>query len=574
LTSFVSQQLVDEVSRTTDRERFLNALRDSPVVVGSQLTQEKLASMDVHADHVLRQRMDWRELLTFLDKNYELSHANIALEVTGYHFGLLAGLEARGAKVIPIDLMDRSQAIDEQSADRYFALESPDESPSTHLFLLESAASASRFCDLVQRFSRQRLTNRLIEDHIVVSLGAQTTDFLIQNGIEIDLAVPTDDLTESLEQIAKRISKTKKRKQNLLMNMSGPASPSNDSNAPWYNSPFMKACRLEPTNVTPIWMMRQAGRYMKEYRAVRDKVSFLDLCANPQLCSEVMCTAVEKLGVDVAIIFSDLLPILVPMGCDLEFVKGDGPVIHNPIRTASDVDRIKPLESIDSLQFVMDTVKQTRADLPADIPLIGFAGAPFTLASYMIEGGGSRNYAHAKKMMHGDRSAWKVLMQRLTDSIVIYLQGQIDAGAQCVQLFDSWAGCLNTEDYRVHVHPFVKQIIERIPEEVPVINFATGNPALLPMLADTKAAVIGVDWRIGLNDAWQTIGHDRAVQGNLDPTVLLTNPEEIKRQAKSVLDQAAGRPGHIFNLGHGILPETPVENAIALVDAVHELSQR
>ena len=286
-----------------------------------------------------------------------------------------------------------------------------------------------------------------------------------------------------------------------------------------------------------------------------------------------MCTAVSRLGVDAAIIFSDLLPILVPMGCDLEFVKGDGPVIHNPIRSAADIDRIKPLESNDELQFVMDTVTQTRADLPADMPLIGFSGAPFTLASYMIEGGSSRNYAHAKALMFSDRGAWNELMQRLTDSIVIYLKGQIEAGAQCVQLFDSWAGCLNVQHYREFVLPFVQQIIASLPSEVPVINFGTGNPALLPLYADTAASVIGIDWRVRLDEAWETVGHDKAVQGNLDPTILLTDPATIRKHVKEVLDQAANRPGHIFNLGHGILPMTPVDNAIALVDAVHELSQ-
>ncbi len=347
-----------------------------------------------------------------------------------------------------------------------------------------------------------------------------------------------------------------------------------DPNAAWYNNPFMKACRGEPTDVTPIWMMRQAGRYMSEYREVRAQVSFLELCANPQLCSEVMCTAVRRLGVDAAIIFSDLLPILVPMGMDLEFVTGDGPVIHNPLRTVADIDRVKPLESNDELHFVMETVTQTRAELPADMPLIGFAGAPFTLASYMIEGGSSRNYAHTKKLMYTDQGAWSQLMQHLSSSISIYLNGQIEAGAQVVQLFDSWAGCLAYDDYKKFVHPYVKQIIDSLPADVPVINFATGNPALLPLLADTSAAVIGIDWRLRLDDAWKTVGYDRSVQGNLDPTVLLTSPTEIRQQAQVILDQAAGRAGHIFNLGHGILPQTPVDNAIALVDAVHELSSK
>ena len=438
----------------------------------------------------------------------------------------------------------------------------------------QTALDATIFSRLFKQFGRARLTDHLLDHHIVVCFSEAAGEILTDRGLPVDVVCDQTTTTAAWEHVAQQIPSLRHRKTNSIINMSGPSSSSNDSNAPWYNSPFMKACRGEPTDVTPIWMMRQAGRYMAEYREVRANVSFLDLCANSQLCSEVMCTAVSRLGVDAAIIFSDLLPILVPMGCDLEFVKGDGPVIHNPVRTTADIDRIKPLDNNAELEFVMETVRLTRQDLPADMPLIGFAGAPFTLASYMIEGGASRNYAATKTMMHGDPGAWNQLMEHLVQSISIYLNGQIEAGAQCVQLFDSWAGCLSYEDYRTHVHPHVQKIISSLPSDVPVINFATGNPSLLPLLADTEASVIGIDWRTRLDEAWKTVGHDKAVQGNLDPTVLLTNPNEIRRQAKIVLDQAAGRPGHIFNLGHGILPMTDVDNAIALVDAVHELSQR
>ena len=403
---------------------------------------------------------------------------------------------------------------------------------------------------------------------------ADAAEILQDHGFALDYVLQAASPVAVVAEIGDNLAAIQKQKHLIRINMSGPATSPADPQAPWYNNPFMKACRGEPTDVTPIWMMRQAGRYMSEYREVRSKISFLDLCANSQLCSEVMCTAVSRLGVDAAIIFSDLLPILVPMGSDLEFVKGDGPVIHNPVRTNADIDAIKVLESNEPLQFVMDTVSQTRNDLPADMPLIGFSGAPFTLASYMIEGGSSRNYHNTKKIMYGDPAAWQVIMQKLTDSISLYVAGQVEAGAQCIQLFDSWAGCLSYEDYKKYVHPYVKSIIASIPSSVPVINFATGNPALLPLLADTAASVIGIDWRVRLDSAWETVGHDRAVQGNLDPTVLLTDPKEIRRQAQIVLDQAGGRPGHIFNLGHGILPMTPVDNAIALVDAVHELSSR
>ena len=348
---------------------------------------------------------------------------------------------------------------------------------------------------------------------------------------------------------------------------------------PWFDSPLMKAARREPTGRTPIWLMRQAGRYMPEYRQLRRTVSFLELCKNPDLCAEVMLDAVERLGVDAAIIFSDLLLILEPMGIKLEFSAGEGPVLGDPIRTAADIDRLLELETIGPLDFVIETVRKTRAGLDASLPLIGFAGAPFTLAAYAIEGGASRDYRSVKTLMYNDTGAWDALMGRLARAVTLYLNAQIDAGVQLVQLFDSWAGCLAVDDYRRYVLPHIRSVIEALKPGVPVIHFATGNPALLPLMGEAfgkkqSDAVVGVDWRIRLDDAWHTIGHDKAIQGNLDPAVLLTDPVEIRRHAKHILHQAEGRPGHIFNLGHGVLPQTPVENVIALVRAVHELSSR
>jgi uroporphyrinogen decarboxylase len=285
-----------------------------------------------------------------------------------------------------------------------------------------------------------------------------------------------------------------------------------------------------------------------------------------------MCTAVERLGVDAASVFSDLLPILEPMGMDLEFSPGDGPVIHNPLREAADIDRVIELESVDALHFVMEAVQQTRRDLPDHIPLIGFAGAPFTLASYAIEGGASRSYLHTKTLMLRDPAAWNELMARLARAVTVYLNAQIAAGAQAVQLFDSWVGCLGPDDYRHFVLPFVQQIIRGITPGVPIISFATGNPQLIPLLAEGGAAVVGVDWRVRLDEAWQMIGPSHAIQGNLDPLALLADTAELRRRAGDILKQAANRPGHIFNLGHGVLPQTPVENARALVEMVHEMS--
>jgi len=333
----------------------------------------------------------------------------------------------------------------------------------------------------------------------------------------------------------------------------------------------MRACRREPVPYTPIWLMRQAGRYMPEYRAVRSKTTFLELCKTPSLAAEVTVTAAERLGVDAAIIFADILLILEPMGIELEFAHGEGPVIHNPVRQASDVDRLRQLEDVSALEFVNEAIRQTRKALKPGVPLIGFSGAPFTLASYLTEGSGSKNYVYTKRLMYNDSGAWHAMMGTIAASLVKYLNAQIDAGAQAVQLFDSWVGSLSPDDYREFVLPHTRAVIQNITPGVPVIHFGTGTAALLELMREAGGDVIGLDWRVRLDEGWRRVGHDVAVMGNLDPVALFANREGLRTQTKRILDQAGGRPGHIFNLGHGILPETPVENVIALVEMVHEL---
>lgn len=336
------------------------------------------------------------------------------------------------------------------------------------------------------------------------------------------------------------------------------------------NSPFMRACRREPVPYTPIWLMRQAGRYMREYAEIRARVPFLELCKTPALAAEVTVTAAEKLRVDAAIIFADILLVLEPMGADLEFAAGEGPIIHNPVRNSNDVDAIRELEDTSALDFVMQAIRQTRQSLPPTLPLIGFAGAPFTLASYLIEGGSSRNYVFAKTLMYNDAGAWHALMSRMSRAVVKYLNAQVDAGAQALQIFDSWVGCLSVDDYREYVLPHMKSLIAGITEGVPVIHFGTGTGALLESMREAGGDVIGVDWRVRLDEAWQRVGHDVGIMGNLDPVALFGTRAELERRAKEILRQADNRPGHIFNLGHGVLPKTPVENVIALVEMVRE----
>jgi uroporphyrinogen decarboxylase len=345
------------------------------------------------------------------------------------------------------------------------------------------------------------------------------------------------------------------------------------TNAPT-NSTFLAACRREKTPYTPVWLMRQAGRYMEEYRKLRAQYGFLELCKRPDLAAEITVKPVERLGVDAAILFADILLLLEPMGVGLEYSKSDGPVIHRPVRASADVDRLKEVEPEKNLSFVFETVKKCRRELNNRVPLIGFSGAPFTLASYLIEGGGSRNYVHTKKLFYSDPSAWQSLMERLARAVADYLNGQIAAGAQAVQIFDSWAGCLAPSDYEKFVLPYTRAAIRAITPGAPVINFSTGTAGALKLLRAAGGDVIGLDWRVNLDEGWANVGHDVAIQGNLDPVALFASPKEIRNRVADILNRAGGRPGHIFNLGHGILPETPVDHVTAMVEAVHELSSR
>ena len=335
-------------------------------------------------------------------------------------------------------------------------------------------------------------------------------------------------------------------------------------------SRFLTACRRQPVDATPVWFMRQAGRYMAEYRAIREKYGLLEIVKQPELAAEVTLQPVRAFNVDAAILFADILLPLQPMGVDFEFAKGEGPVIRHPIRTQADVDALRPLHPEETLAHVMEAIRLLRAEL-VNTPLIGFYGAPFTVASYMIEGGASRDYKTTKLMMYSAPETWHTFMDRLSTALAEYLTAQIRAGAQAVQLFDSWVGALSPADFEEFVLPYSKKVLDAAHATgVPVINFGTGTATLLPLMRQAGGDVIGLDWRILLDQGWQTIGHDRAVQGNLDPVALFAPIPEMKKRIHDVLRRAEGRPGHIFNVGHGILQHTPEENVKAAVEIIHE----
>ncbi len=339
------------------------------------------------------------------------------------------------------------------------------------------------------------------------------------------------------------------------------------------DSIFVKACRREPVPRTPIWLMRQAGRYMAEYRAVRKQYSLLEICKKPEVAAEVTITAAEKLGVDAAIIFADLLLPLEVIGLPFHFEAGEGPRIERPIRERTHVDALRTDRAAD-LGYVAESVGKVAKHFGEKLPVIGFCGAPFTLASYMIEGSGSRNYLHTKKLMYTEPQVWNVLLDKLVAVLAEYATEQVRAGADALQVFDSWVGCLSVEDYRRYVLSPTKRLITELRKSgVPVIYFGTDTATLLPHMQETHADVIGLDWRIPLDEGWRALQHKCAVQGNLDPVALFADKEEIRARAEDILLHAAARTGHIFNLGHGILPETPVEHVQALVKMVHEMSE-
>jgi len=332
---------------------------------------------------------------------------------------------------------------------------------------------------------------------------------------------------------------------------------------------FLKACRLEPVDRTPVWFMRQAGRYMEEYRRLRRRYGMLELCRNPELAAEVTLQPIRRFEPDAAIIFADILLPLPPLGVEFEFAAGEGPRIHRPLRDPADVARLRPVVPEESLGFVMEALRLVRAELDPRIALIGFAGAPFTLASYMIEGGHSRHFLATKRLMYEEPDAWRNLMSVLTRTTVDYLRAQAAAGAQALQLFDSWVGALDADDYREFVMPYSAGVFRSLEDlGIPLIHFGTGTAGFLELIREAGGSVIGVDWRVPLDEAWRRVGHDRAIQGNLDPLALMAPRPILKGKVEAVLDRAAGRPGHVFNLGHGFLPETPVDNVSAVIDWV------
>jgi uroporphyrinogen decarboxylase len=442
--------------------------------------------------------------------------------------------------------------------------------------LFTSATQVVHVLQVAEAEGCARELRRALDKMVVGSIGPVCSAALRDHGLAVDLEPVHPRLGHLVKEAASRAAALLegKRTPAQLSAQSAERPDSQPHPGPLDDHPMMRACRMMRTPYTPIWLMRQAGRYMPEYRRVRERLAFLEMCRRPQVAAEVTVSAVERLKVDAAIIFADILLPLLPMEVGLHYERGDGPVIDHPVRSLADLKRIGTVDTAGALAFVADAIRIARRALAGKVPLIGFAGAPFTLASYMIEGGGSRQYLATKRLMYNHPEVWTELMRMLARMTAEYLAMQIEAGADIIQLFDSWVGSLGPDDYRKFVLPYTSDIIRRLPVSVPVIHFGTITGNLLELMREAGGDVIGLDWRVNLGEAWSRLGYSVAVQGNLDPIALFAAPAEIRQRAKAILDQAGNRPGHIFNLGHGILPETPVDNVIALVDMVHEMSRR
>jgi uroporphyrinogen decarboxylase len=559
LTGVGTRALVEVLETRHSRSAITAALGRAVRVCRGPKPVAALRSLGVDPGIVVPEPNTWVELLRTLDEKAPVRGRRVAVQEYGIsNEELLLGLRERGAEVtrvpvyrwaMPLDLEPLRAALRAIADGR------------VEVVLFTNANQVQNVMRVARENGLDERLRAALARCVVASVGPISSQSLREHGIEVDLEPPHPKMGPLVREASLRCREILAAKRGAKAGNPGVAIEAGPERP-------AAAAEVDPL-ATPVWLMRQAGRYMKEYRDLRARIPFLDLCKDPDLVTEVTVYAVDRLRVDAAIIFADLLLPVEAMGLNLAYGKGEGPVIDPPVASAADVERLREPDVEAGLGYVFEAIRRTRRALRPGIPLIGFAGAPFTVASYMIEGGGSKNYVATKAFFYRDPGAWHTLLDRIARVTIGYLNGQIAAGVQAVQIFDSWVGCLSPADYREHVLPHTRKVIESLAPRVPVIHFGTQTASLLPWMRAAGGDVIGLDWRVDLVDVWDRLG-EVAVQGNLDPTVLFAPAAEVRRRVRGLLARVGGRPGHIFNLGHGILPNTPLDNVLALVDTVHE----
>lgn len=576
LTGVGTKTLIQVLETRFPNEKILDQFRKTKIVPRGPKPIRVLNELKIPFSFAVAEPNTWKELLDTLDQNeIEVPIKGKVVAVQEYGVTnpeLVEGLETRGAEVLRVPVYRWALPEDttplEKAIQRIVAGEAD-------VAIFTTAVQVDHLFQVARNLSLEKKLKTAFENLVIASVGPDTSQGLKNFGLTADLEPESPKMGPLVTLTAEKakIVLQRKRSSDCTSQVRETALQFLEQNE-LNESIFLKACRSEKTNRTPIWIMRQAGRYMKEYKEIRDKNSFLKICKNKDLVTEITVMAQEKLKVDAAIIFSDILLLVEPMGLGLDYIKGDGPSISKSIQNAKDVDNIPAVDVRHSMRFVLDAIRQTRSALASNIPLLGFAGAPFTMASYMIEGGSSKDFSKTRKMMQDDPGVWKALVDKIARATGEYLNAQITAGAQAVQLFDSWAGLLTPAEYEKFAYPYSKKVFDALRPGTISIHFGTKTAPFLKKFSEVGASVIGVDQKVSIKEAWKTIGYKKAIQGNLDPEVLLKDKTVIRSHVHKILEEAEGRPGHIFNLGHGILPDTPVENAIYLVELIRELSSQ
>lgn len=552
------------------KDRILAAFGKTKVVVrGPKPTQVcKLNQIPIAV--TVPQPNTWQEILQILSDENLLTGKKVALfeyGISDFHF--IAALTARGAEVHPLKIYQ--WALPDDTGPLRRAVEDII-AGKIDLLLQTSAVQIDHLLKVCSDVREELALRRALARVGIFSIGPTTTAHLKERQIFPDFEVTPNKKENLVEEAARHgaeiLKKKRARAELSWVRIDRNKGKGAEAEKLLRNSLMMRACRGEAVERIPVWLMRQAGRYMAEYQLIRRGMDFLKFCKEPDLCTEATLGAVERLGVDAAIIFADILLVVEPMGLPLAFREEMGPVIDRPVRSMEDIEKLRPVEPERDLAPTLKAIAQVRGAMDPRIPLIGFCGAPFTLASYMVEGKGSRNYLPTKILMHAEPKAWGVLMEKITVAVVDFLKAQVEAGCQILQVFDSWVGCLSSADYQAYVQPYMTRLFSALPKGVSIIHFGTGNPALLPMMQKAGGDVMGLDWRVDLKAVWDQLG-SRAVQGNLDPALLFSPPEVFGKEVERLLKSVGSRKGFIFNLGHGILPETPVDHVMALVDQVH-----